>query len=232
MDFDKLFAFLSEDQDWVKKVGIAAVLILTQIGTIAVMGWAAEIARRIAEDDPDPLPEWDPIGDYFVSGLKLIGVSLVWFLPPALLVICQSSLMIFALRGSGSDSLAGVLTASSLLVYLLIFIYIIGAGLVFSPLYVLAAEGADYKDLLKPAPAWKLIKANFPGYILSILVSGLITIIMVSVGILACFIGSFFGGALGFVFMAILIGQATGVARGSLMSGSQSAFENEATRPS
>jgi hypothetical protein len=225
MDFDKLFAFLSNDRDWARKVAIAAVLILTQIGTIAVMGWAAEIARRTAEDDPNPLPEWDPIGDYFVSGMKLIGVSLVWFLPPALLVICQSSLMIFAFRGAGSDSLAGVLTASSLLVYLLIFIYIITAGMIFSPLYVFAAEGADFKVLLKPAPAWQLIKANFPGYILSILVSGLITIILVVVGILACFFGSFFGGALGFVFMASLIGQATGVARDTLTSSGQPLFQ-------
>ena len=98
MDFDKVFAFFSEDDNWIQKIGIAAVLLLTQIGTIAVMGWAAEIAKRVTNNRPDPIPEWDDIGKYFITGFKLIGVSLVWFLPPALLVICQSAVMIFALQ--------------------------------------------------------------------------------------------------------------------------------------
>ena len=216
MDFDKLFSFLSEDREWVKKVGIAAVLVLTQIGTIAVMGWTAEISRRITEDEPDPIPEWDPIGEYFVTGLKLVGAALVWFLPPALLVVCQSALMAYALSNTDTDSLAGLLTASSLLVYLFVFIYLIAGGLIFSPLYVLASEETEFKQLLRPGPAWQLVKANFGGYILTILLGTLINIILVSIGMLACFVGSFFGGALGFVFVGILIGQATALARANL----------------
>lgn len=216
MDFDKLFSFLQEDREWVKKVAIAAVLILTQIGTIAVLGWSAEISRRVSEDNPDPLPEWDLIGEYFITGFKIIGTTLVWFLPPALLVICQSTLMVFTLQDGNTGSLAGILTASSLLVYLLVFIYLIVGGILFSPVYVLAAEGTPFKQLVNPMASWQLIRANFGGYILTLLLSGLITITLVSVGLLACFVGSFFGGALGFTFLGVLIGQATGHARSIL----------------
>lgn len=211
MDFDNVFAFFSEDEDWAKKVGIAAVLILTQIGSIAVMGWSAEIAKRIANNQPDPIPEWDDLGTYFSTGFKLIGASFVWFLPPAMLVICQSAVMIFALQEG--DTLAALLTASSVIVYLLVFLYIIVGGLLFSPLYVLAAEQVEFKQLIKPSPAWKLFRANFGGYILAILVGSLLSLVLVSTGLLVCFVGSFFGAALGFTFLGILIGQATRNAR-------------------
>jgi hypothetical protein len=213
MDFDRLFSFLSEDREWLRKVGIAAILILTQVGTIAVMGWAAEISRRIAKDQPDPIPEWDPIGAYFITGLKLVGAGVVWFLPPALLVVCQSALMVFALQSGESNNLTVLLTATSLLVYLIVFVYLVAGGVVFSPTYVLVSEAPEFKQLLNPRPAWKLVRANLGGYILTILVGALIYIILVAVGLLACFVGSFFGGALGFVFLGILIGLATRQAR-------------------
>lgn len=226
MDFDKLFAFLSEDHDWAKKVAVAAVLILTQIGTIAVMGWAAEIARRTAEGHPTPLPEWDPIGSYFIAGLKLVGTALVWFLPPALLVICQSALMVFALQDTQSGSLTGLLTGTSLLVYLIVFLYLVAGLLIFSPLYVLAGEETEFKQLLKPIPAWRLFRANIGGYMITVLVGTLISIILVSVGMLACFAGSFFGGALSFVFLGMLIGQATGQARENLKINTENLLES------
>jgi hypothetical protein len=211
MDFEKVFAFLSEDKDWIKKVGIAAVLILTQIGSIAVLGWSAEIAKRIADKQEDPIPDWDDIGTFFTTGFKLIGVSFVWFLPPAFLVICQSAVMIFALQEG--ETLAALLTASSVIVYLIVFIYIITGLMLFSPLYVLAAEGVEFKQLIKPEPAWKLFRANIGAYILAILVGSLLSIVLVSTGLLVCFVGTFFGAALGFTFLGILIGQATRNAR-------------------
>jgi hypothetical protein len=214
MDFDRVFAFFSEDDNWIQKIGIAAVLLLTQIGTIAVIGWAAEIAKRTTSNRVDPIPEWDNIGKYFMTGFKLIGVSLVWFLPPALLVICQSAVMIFALQEG--ESLAALLTASSILAYLLVFIYIIVGGLLFSPVYVLAGEGIELKQLIKPAPAWKLFRANSGGYIIAILVGSLFSIVLASTGLLVCFVGTFFGGALGLAFLGILIGQATSNARENL----------------
>ena len=64
MDFDLLFSFLTQDKNWVKKVSIAAILILSQIGVIAVLGWAAEISKRVADGQTESLPEWDEIGRF------------------------------------------------------------------------------------------------------------------------------------------------------------------------
>ena len=213
MDFDLLFSFLTQDKNWVKKVSIAAILILSQIGVIAVLGWAAEISKRVADGQTESLPEWDEIGRFFLNGLKLIGVTLVWFLPPALLVVCQSTVMIASMQGGDPSTLAAVLTASSVVVYLLVFIYIIAGGLIFSPLYVLVTEEQDFKQLLKPGPAWHLFRGNLGGFILTILIGSLFSLVLVLSGFLVCFVGSFFGAALGFTFLGILIGLATGQAR-------------------
>jgi hypothetical protein len=46
MEFGKAFSFPFEDQDWVKKLGIAGLLmIIPIIGWLAVAGWGIEMGK-------------------------------------------------------------------------------------------------------------------------------------------------------------------------------------------
>ncbi len=74
MDLERAFMYIWQDKDWPTKILIAAALMITGIGAIGVLGWIAELSRRVAVGEEDLLPEWDRIGDYFLSGIKLAGM--------------------------------------------------------------------------------------------------------------------------------------------------------------
>jgi len=94
MEFGRAFTYAFEDTDWLKKVGIAALVFLIPIvGGIIVMGWALEITRRVINDDPQPLPDWSDFGGYLGKGFKAFVVSLVYALPVLLVVGCGQLVM-------------------------------------------------------------------------------------------------------------------------------------------
>lgn len=91
MEFGRAFTYITQDPDWLKKVGIAAGLMLIPVlGWIVVTGWGLEITRRVIHDDPNPLPDWSDFGRFAMLGLKGFVVTLVFNLPGGLVNACQS----------------------------------------------------------------------------------------------------------------------------------------------
>ena len=84
MDIGKAFAFLGEDEDWIKKLGLGALFAMIPIVNFAVFGYHIQIARNVANDEERPLPTWDDFGAYLGDGLRLFAVMMVYMLP----VIC------------------------------------------------------------------------------------------------------------------------------------------------
>jgi hypothetical protein len=59
MEFGRAFSYTQQDPEWLKKVGIAAALmIIPFVGWLAVLGWGLEITRRVINNDPETLPDW------------------------------------------------------------------------------------------------------------------------------------------------------------------------------
>jgi hypothetical protein len=51
MEFGRAFSYAFEDSEWIKKVGIAAlVFLIPLLGLIILMGWSLEIIRRVSLD--------------------------------------------------------------------------------------------------------------------------------------------------------------------------------------
>jgi uncharacterized membrane protein len=73
MDFGLAFSYPFQDQDWLKKLGIAGLLMIIPVfGWLVVAGWAIEITRRVIRHDmPLLLPDWNDFGKYIVDGLYL-----------------------------------------------------------------------------------------------------------------------------------------------------------------
>ncbi|MBT3240352.1 MAG: DUF4013 domain-containing protein [Chloroflexi bacterium] len=217
MDFARSFSFITEDKDWFKKVGIAALLVLTGIGSIGAMGWVVEITKRVANGDPEPLPGWENIGDYFINGLKLMGVTLVWSLPIILLTICSTILLIPASEGFASyDDASVFMVIMTMCLSVLVILYSLVVGLLAAPLFGLIGEGLSFSELIKPNKAFALLKTNIGGYLLAFFAGSIISTILSSIGVIACFIGAFFGTAFGYGVMGHLIGQAHAQAREKL----------------
>lgn len=87
MKIGEAFTYLRSDPDWVSKFTIACLLSLTVIGFIPVMGWAAEITHRMIHKRQDVVPGWSDLGELTVTGLKVMAINLVWWLPVAVIYI-------------------------------------------------------------------------------------------------------------------------------------------------
>lgn len=83
-DFVRPFAFTFEDPEWIQKILLGGVFMLASIvivGIFFVYGYFARLVRNVIEGVQHPLPSWDDLGDYFVEGLRLFGVAVVYALP-------------------------------------------------------------------------------------------------------------------------------------------------------
>jgi hypothetical protein len=84
MDIGKSISFVMEDERWVGKIGIGALVALLSFLIIPIpllVGYAVGITRNVKNGDPTPLPEWEDWGQLFKDGLSIIVAQIVYTLP-------------------------------------------------------------------------------------------------------------------------------------------------------
>lgn len=210
MDFGKAFSFTFDDPEWVKKVLLGGVISIVPILNFAASGYSLEVTRRVIQNDPHPLPEWDDIGGKLVKGLIVAVIGFVYALPLTLMNCVLQVVTQTLTRGSSSsssDQMSTAVIALTSCLGCLMFLYGIFMG------FVLPAAIGNYaaKDQLGAAFRFgeilSLVQKNLGTYLLVLvieIVSGLVAVL----GIIACIIGVAFTA-----FWALLVtGHATGQA--------------------
>lgn len=84
MDVAKAFTFIMEDEQWVGKIGIGALVTLLSFLIIPIpllVGYMVGVSRNVKNGAPTPLPEWEDWGQLFKDGLSIIVAQLVYTLP-------------------------------------------------------------------------------------------------------------------------------------------------------
>lgn len=84
MDVARAFTYVTEDERWVGKIVIGAVIsfftfLLLPIPLLA--GWMVGITRNVMAGVERPLPEWDDFGTLFRDGLAVVAAQFVYTLP-------------------------------------------------------------------------------------------------------------------------------------------------------
>jgi len=117
MDISKAITFVFEDDDWLVKVLLGALITLIPIfGQLALLGYMIAIIRNVKAGDPNPLPRWDALGTFFMDGLMVWLASLVYALP-LILFMCVIGFIWIPPIVAGEDAapvlagLSGVVTA-------------------------------------------------------------------------------------------------------------------------
>jgi hypothetical protein len=206
MDFGKAFSYVFEDEEWLKKIGLAGVIALIPIiGQFVIVGWGLEIVRRVIEDDPEPLPDFTEFGDFLVKGLLIFLVGFVFFLPPILLIACNLTLLpVFDPAGSGGETGFTIITIC--LVCLNLLYGIVASFFLPAAVGNYAAKG-ELSAAFKLRELFQLVKKNFGPYLLVVLGSW-VAVLIASLGVIACVIGVLFTSAYSYAVTAHLIGQA------------------------
>ncbi|MFT3895951.1 MAG: DUF4013 domain-containing protein [Anaerolineales bacterium] len=149
MDIGKSFSFPFEDNQWVSKLGLGAVISMVPFLHFAWLGYIVELIRNVMNGAAQPLPNWDDIGKKFMDGLILTVAGLVYALPMLLVICLPMGFMVIPAILSGNRDLEGlsnaIASAGGVLFTCLLCVFVIYA-LVLSVIYpailiVFAREG-------------------------------------------------------------------------------------------
>jgi hypothetical protein len=210
MEFGLAFTYPFQDQDWIKKIGIAGLLmIIPIIGQIIVLGWALEIVRRVIQRNPTPLPEWSDFGRYFMDGLML-----------PLTIISGLSQMIPFLASSGQvddQTMQTIIMVISVCVGCFSLVYGILLGLWLPALGGNFAVKGKFGAAFAIGEIFNLIKSA-PGAYAFCLLGAIVAGIISGLGVIACCIGVYFTAAYSMTVQAHLWGQAYNVATGGAVA--------------
>ncbi len=205
------FKFMIEDEEWVQKLVIGSLLMLTIIGIIPVMGWWIEIARRVMNEEEPTLPGWEGFGDFILDGVKLWAATFIISLPVVLVLMLPA----FAFLFFGMDYISYA-DPSYFIFFSLFTVCLMPLSMIFGILsYILQAvwigmlaDGAAFFSLFNFKQIYKLLRANGNGYVLAVVITYGLTIISSLAGTVMCFVGIFPVTVYGYTVMGYLHGQA------------------------
>jgi hypothetical protein len=84
MDVAKAFGFVTEDERWLGKLGIGALISLLSfliLPVVLLVGYLVGVTRNVMNAEERPLPEWEDFGALFRDGFAVIVAQIVYTLP-------------------------------------------------------------------------------------------------------------------------------------------------------
>ncbi len=180
MDIGKSLTYMFEDEKWANKVVVGAAINMIPILNFASAGYMLATIRNVANDVVPSLPTWDDFGDYFVKGLILTVIGLVYSLPLLILSCCPLVLM-FLTAFSENEEMAAALGVIYLLVIglfgLLVLLYALAYTFVMPAVMLQYASAGDFSAAFQFGQIFAFIRDNINSYVkawLYVLVLGVV----------------------------------------------------------
>ncbi len=189
MDFGKAFSFPFEDADWLKKIGIAALLLfIPLLGMLWVSGWSLEITKKVIRRDPEPLAAWDDFGGYLVRGFQVFIIGFVYALPVILATTCVSLVFPAAMDPNAADEAGYAAIAAMVCVYCVVIIYSILLAFVIPAALGHFANEGKFSAAFRFGEIIGLVRAA-PGAYLLALIGNILAGFIAGLGVILCAVG-------------------------------------------
>lgn len=207
MDFGLAFSYVFQDKDWLRKVGIVALISLIPIlGQLVLIGWSLNITKRVIDRHPEPLPDVDFGGD-LGRGFSAFVIGFVYSLPITLFALVFGMLDSVVAGQSSSDAVRTIIAILSLCFSLFAFIYGVAMAIVLPAAYGNFVAKGNLSAGFALGEVFGLVRANIGAYLIVLLgtfVAGLIA----PLGTILCIIGVILTYAYSVAIMGHLYGQA------------------------
>ena len=117
MDIAKAFTFPAEDEEWLAKIGIGAVISFFSwliLPIFLLLGYVVQVTRNVMNGEPRPLPEWTNWEKLFMDGLY-VGIAQIVYTIPFWLLMCIATVATVGFGGlsGASEDAAAVGIAST-----------------------------------------------------------------------------------------------------------------------
>lgn len=225
MEYGKAFSFVTEDQEWVTKLAIAAVLVLASgiipiIPLLLVMGYMLDLSRNVAHGVALPLPRWEALEDKLKEGAIVLVIGVVYMLPVIVIAACAGGFGFAAAISASSSASAssnGDAGAAGGLISLLPFVivcfacvaavYGIVAGLMANAATLVYLNSGQLGRAFRIREVWALVQTHLGDFIMIWVASLAANLGVFIVGIITCGLGYIVGVPWSMFMQAHLLGQ-------------------------
>jgi hypothetical protein len=204
MDIGSSFTYMFEDEDWIKKILIGGVVALIPIVNFAAIGYLIQTLRNVRDGQPLPLPEWDQFGQYFMDGLWVFLIFLVWAIP-IILVACLQGIGTAVLAEANEDvaSAVGIVSACF---SCLMGLWGLVLGIIGPAILIRYAEVGEFMAGFRFSEVFAVITANIGNYIIVMLLIWVASFVA-SLGVILCVVGVIFTQFWSYLVAGNLMGQ-------------------------
>jgi hypothetical protein len=203
MDIGSSFTYMFEDDNWIKKIAIGGVVSIIPIVNFATLGYLVQVIRNVRDGQPLPLPEWDQFGQYFIDGLWIFVIFLVWSIP-IIVVACLQGIAGATLTDNQNQTTAYSIISACL--GCLSFLWGLVLGIVYPAILVRYAEVGELMAGFRLGEIFGIIRANVGNYIIVVLLTWVASLIAL-LGLILCVIGIIFTQFWAYLVSGNLMGQ-------------------------
>jgi uncharacterized membrane protein len=195
MDLARSFSYVTEDQEWWKKILLGGVISLIPIvGQIYLMGYALEALKNIIAGREVPLPEvTEDFGGKLLNGLLLSVIVFIYYLPVTV-IGSASGIGSAIISGAVDDpdavgAITGVWSACFGCISLIVGIAV---GLLMPFVWSKYAETGQFEDAFKFGEIFQMLKNNLGDTFIVLIVNGVAGVLAFFIGVVFCLFGLLF----------------------------------------
>lgn len=206
MDVGKSLRFVFDDKDWISKLLVGLLVSIVPILNFAFLGYTVRLLRNVREGILYPLPDWSDIGDYFVKGLILVVVIIIYMIPIIILsLILGGAGAVTDMTASGdlADIAGGLIAGAGVLLTCLVTIYVLVFTFYFYAMVIHFSRFGTFGSCFEFGKIFKIISDNLREYLTGWVVALLFGIVLGIVGAIA-FTILFFIPCIGWILSLVL----------------------------
>ena len=191
MDIGKAFSYPFEDDEWLTKLFLGAIVSIVPILNFAWAGYTVDILRNVVDGVPRPLPAWSDFGDKFVKGFIIWIAGLIYALPAFIIGCLPLGLLIIPASMEGadfSDALAATFTGVGIFLICILALYLLALTFYYPAVYINFARKGTFGSCFEIGEIFRIISEHTSKYLTAWLISIVGAIVVTVVVMLVSFV--------------------------------------------
>ena len=174
MDIGKAFSYPFEDDEWLTKLFLGAIVSIVPILNFAWSGYTVDILRNVIDGVARPLPSWSDFGEKFVKGFIIWAAGFIYSLPAIIIACIPFGLLVIPASMEGSDiseALISAFTGIGIVLICLMAIYLLLLTIYYPAVYINFARKGSFGSCFEFGEIFSIISENTSKYLTAWLVS-------------------------------------------------------------